>query len=200
MLINGPFLPQVDGVTYEGEGRSKKQAKLVAAKNALRTFLEQQQQTTSSFCAPTVPFAPIEYNRGALVDVDFTSDDPTDANFIIDTMNRIQTAPNLLQMPLSALPGNNGTSAMKPPPSKSGEPTSPVLLCRNGGGKENHDDSGHVGGEDDLELSLSPIELRNEESGDEEDQEDVEVTLEIQEIIRTSVEHYIDYDSEIQSK
>lgn len=253
-------------MTYIGEGRSKKQAKLVAAKNALSTFLEQQQQLQQQQqgqFATMAPFPTIEFNRGAVVDVDFTSDDPADANFIIDTMNRIQTAQIPISGsgggPLSALPGNghantnnnNSNGAMKPPPhlmssSKSGmnddamtkEDEAFVRIVSTGGAaadqanstpicyeksakvfvdKENHNDSGHVEPEDEdvedmqegLEYEFGSAvvikeECRSEMDSDNESEAEEDLqessTSEILEIIRMSVEHYIDYEEEIQSK
>lgn len=212
----------MDGVTYSGEGRSKKQAKLVAAKNALSTFLTQQQQPPDQYV--TAPFPTLEFNRGALVDVDFTSDDPADANFIIDTMNRIQHAgPNMIQIPLlstggplSALPtnGNNGNGPMKAPSNNKqmGNENDYERGTRESGkGKENtHNDSGLVEEkeyfeqEDELDPFSSSLLVEEGTSDEEEEEEvsegDVELTAEILEIIRLSVEHFIEYDSEIQCK
>lgn len=220
---------QVDGATFSGEGRSKKQAKLVAAKNALSTLLAQNNQQQQQLLAP---FPTIEFNRG-VVEVDFTSDDPTDANFIINEMNRIQTTSNQMfpdaQMPLTAastpttgplsvLPGNNmnGNGAtMRPPSIKAGntarEEGGVEVEVDDGRMKEEsiHDDSGQ-GAEDmsdDIEMEVQeeePMDEDNDEEehseDDQEAKEDVEITPEILEIIRMSVEHYIDYDLEIQRK
>lgn len=247
----------MDGVTYVGEGRSKKQAKLVAAKNALSTFLaqQQQQQQLQQQMGQFVdqPFPAIEFNRGAaVVDVDFTSDDPADANFIIDTMNRIQTAQIPMSGgPLTQLSGNTNGGAMKPPPTnnnnnKSGNeekesftftspsdehlittPTTMIIdteedktkkktgqVLKGVTGKENHNDSGLVVEEEEMEVvdlecdfgsfkvkEGSPSSVDSDDSGEEEDEDgDVKLTPEILEIIRISVEHYIDYDEEVQSK
>lgn len=214
---------QVDGVTYTGEGRSKKQAKLVAAKNALSTFLLEQHALQDPYV--TAPFPTIEFNRGAaIVDVDFTSDDPGDANFIIQTMNRIQTAPNQSQVPLlttgggsgplSALPSNGEMRA--PPSIKSGKEeeaggvkvdASKIVreLEAVSLGKENHNDSGHVEPEgEEFEEALDAKGGFSEEEEDEEEEEEddsgIELIPDLLEIIRISVEHYIDYESEIQCK
>lgn len=247
----------MDGVTYVGEGRSKKQAKLVAAKNALSTFLaqQQQQQQLQQQMGQFVdqPFPAIEFNRGAaVVDVDFTSDDPADANFIIDTMNRIQTAQIPMSGgPLTQLTGNTNGGAMKPPPTsnnnnKSGNeeeresltftspsdehskttPTTMIIdteekkkktgqVLKGVMDKENHNDSGLVVEEEEMEVvdleydfgsskvkEGSSSSMDSDDSGEEDDEEDgdVKLTPEILEIIRISVEHYIDYDEEVQSK
>lgn len=247
----------MDGVTYVGEGRSKKQAKLVAAKNALSTFLaqQQQQQQLQQQMGQFVdqPFPAIEFNRGAaVVDVDFTSDDPADANFIIDTMNRIQTAQIPMSGgPLTQLTGNTNGGAMKPPPTsnnnnKSGNeeeresltftspsdehskttPTTIIIdteekkkktgqVLKGVMDKENHNDSGLVVEEEEMEVvdleydsgsskvkEDSPSSMDSDDSGEEDDEEDgdVKLTPEILEIIRISVEYYIDYDEEVQSK
>lgn len=207
---------------------------MVAAKNALSTFLTQQQQPPDQYV--TAPFPTLEFNRGALVDVDFTSDDPADANFIIDTMNRIQSGPNMIQIPLlstggplSALStnGNNGNGTMKAPSNNKqigNENDTEKGEKESGKGKENtHNDSGLVDGEPEgeemeyleqegeeedelgtLSRSLLVEEgTSDEEDGDEEEEVtegDVELTAEILEIIRLSVEHFIEYDSEIQCK
>lgn len=217
---------------YSGEGRSKKLAKLVAAKNALSSFLAQQHQQ-NEFLIPNPPFAAMEFNRGvAVVDVDFTSDDPADANFIIHTMNRMQPPPtNAIQIslqetgggcgggPLTALPANgtaNSNGAMlkpKPPLTKLGnEEEMDVCSEVDPLGKQEHNDSGHI--------EPDPQEEEEEEEGEqststedndddeevEEEEEDVEkvdtikVYVDILEIIRISVDFYIDYEEEVQCK
>lgn len=219
----------MDGATFSGEGRSKKQAKLVAAKNALSTLLAQNQQQQQLLA----PFPTIEFNRG-VVEVDFTSDDPTDANFIINEMNRIQTTSNQMfpdaQMPLTAattptttgplsvLPGNNmnGNGAtMRPPSIKAGNAKNEAeveVIVESGKEESIHDDSGHGADVVDVEMDAQDEEPMEEDYDDDEEEEetsadeeeegkgDVEITPEILEIIRISVEHYIDYDLEIQRK
>lgn len=118
----------MDGITFTGTGRSKKLAKVSVAKNALQSLLDKKLQKPehSVFYEPTM--APITYNQG-LVNVDFTSDDPADANFIINEMNRIQTGSSgaagdafqAIQIPaaagpLSTLPPNAAAGAAMGPP------------------------------------------------------------------------------------
>lgn len=112
----------MDGITFTGTGRSKKLAKVAVAKNALQRLLDAKLQKPEHpvFFEPTMPS--IVYNQG-VVDVDFTSDDPADANFILNEINRIQTTataavdafqiPPATGAPLSTLPLNG---AMGPPP------------------------------------------------------------------------------------
>lgn len=204
-------------MTYSGEGRSKKQAKLVAAKNALSTFLDPQIPMVVSS-----PFPTIEFNQGAaVVDVDFTSDDPADANFIINTMNRIQAGPNLFEVPALPLSTRNGQCAppangKKPPvaSSKSGNEDTAVVDNDDDIEKEEEEeeatttsssegDDVHYTVQDlDNEFSFVAMDEEEESASNSGDEQELDLNLypEILEIIRISVEHYIDYDTEIQSK
>lgn len=213
----------------------------MAAKNALSSLLAQQHEQTNYMVAPVTatdnPFPTMEFNRGVVVDVDFTSDDPADANFIINTMNRMQPPPpppssTMIQMPLqetgvggggplTALPANGhvinsngaGTGKTKTPLSQLGNETD-QLLCsmevdkqeKEEEDKENQNDSGHVD-PDDEEMEEEEVEEDEEDSDseyenikDEDRVATVKVYMDVREIIRISVDHYIDYEEDVQCK
>lgn len=116
----------MDGETYSGQGRSKKFAKVAAAKNALRAFIQMKdtvgfeyqtnytnlscsstilqqihprpllQPTTALAGAPAPPpppslSLPVVTMSPNLANVDFTSDDPIETNYIISEVNRFQS-------------------------------------------------------------------------------------------------------------
>lgn len=187
----------MDGITFSGTGRSKKLAKVAVAKNALQCVLNQKLQAADCpvFYESTVPS--ITYNQG-LVNVDFTSDDPTDANFIINEMNRIQNtavddAFQTTQIQSTGTPplsAQNGTmKAPPPPPGKSqpgktpmGNETNNVIEQEEEEEEikssriiadEDQDDSGLVEEEDCKELSSEEDELSRNSNG----LEDIEPSL-----------------------
>lgn len=116
-------LSQVDGQKFQGQGRSKKLAKMAAAKAALKTFLESKGEvmevadyTGTQTMHPSVNLMDM---CPSLAHVDFTSDDPIETNFIINEINRLRNS-TLVNGKLVVFPRGSAND------SKSGDETTNV--------------------------------------------------------------------------